>query len=210
MYKKKFFFIVFEGIEGTGKSFQINKLFKNLKRRKVEVIKTREPGGSLNAEKIRNLLFNKHSLSFDKLTDFYLMLASRNEHLKSTLLKAKINKTIVLCDRFIDSTYAYQVVGHGISKNLNRLNNNYIVGKMKPDLTIVLKAKINIIKSRIKKRKTKNRLDKLKINFYKKAQNAFIKLSKIKKNYYLFDSSPNDAYLEKKIANLIFRKLKIK
>ena len=78
MYKKKFFFIVFEGIEGTGKSFQINKLFKNLKRRKVEVIKTREPGGSLNAEKIRNLLFNKHSLSFDKLTDFYLMLASRN------------------------------------------------------------------------------------------------------------------------------------
>ena len=81
---------------------------------------------------------------------------------------------------------------------------------MKPDLTIVLKAKINIIKSRIKKRKTKNRLDKLKINFYKKAQNAFIKLSKTKKNNYLFDSSPNDAYLEKKIANLIFRKLKIK
>ena len=86
MYKKKFFFIVFEGVEGTGKSFQIKKLFNNLKKRKIQVLKTREPGGSKTAEKIRKLIFQKNSNKFDSLTDYYLMLAARNEHIIKTLL----------------------------------------------------------------------------------------------------------------------------
>jgi dTMP kinase len=89
MYKKKFFFIVFEGVEGTGKSYQINKLYTNLKKEKIDVIKTREPGGSETAEEIRNLIFSKKSNKLDKLTDFYLMNAARNEHVKKTLLVAK-------------------------------------------------------------------------------------------------------------------------
>ena len=92
MLKKKFFFIVFEGIEGTGKSYQINKLYNNLKKKKYNVIKTREPGGSATAEEIRNLIFSKKSDKFDKLTDFYLMNAARNEHIKKTLLPAKKQK----------------------------------------------------------------------------------------------------------------------
>ena len=90
--KKKFFFIVFEGVEGTGKSFQINKLYKNLKKKNFNVIKTREPGGSQTAEKIRSLIFSKKSIKFDKLTDFYLMNAARNEHVQKTLLVAKKQK----------------------------------------------------------------------------------------------------------------------
>ena len=89
MRKKKFFFIVFEGIEGTGKSYQINKLYNNLKKKKIDVIKTREPGGSKSAETIRNLIFSKKSNKFDALTDFYLMNAARNEHIKNTILVAK-------------------------------------------------------------------------------------------------------------------------
>ena len=85
MRKKKFYFIVFEGVEGTGKSYQINKLYKNLKNKKFEATKTREPGGSQTAEKIRNLIFSKNSNKFDKLTDFYLMCAARNEHVKKKL-----------------------------------------------------------------------------------------------------------------------------
>ena len=79
MFKKKFFFIVFEGIEGTGKSFQIEKLYKSLRKLNLIVQKTREPGGSINSEKIRKLIFDKGSSKFDKLTDFYLMLASRKQ-----------------------------------------------------------------------------------------------------------------------------------
>ena len=208
MRKKKFFFIVFEGIEGTGKSYQIKKLYKRLKNKKFDIIKTREPGGTQTAEKIRRLIFSKKSNNFDNLTDYYLLCASRNEHVKKFLHVAKKLKKIVLCDRFIDSTFAYQVMGNKIDKKLNILNQNYILKNLKPNLTIVLKSDFNTIFSRIKKRKKNNKFDKLKINFYRKAQNAYLKKAKNNKKYYIFDSSKNTPDLEKKIFKLIFKKLK--
>ena len=123
MHKKKSYFIVFEGVEGTGKSYQIAKLYKNLKNKKYNIIKTREPGGSKTAEKIRNLIFSKKSNNFDALTDFYLMCAARNEHVNKFLIPAKKQKKIIICDRFTDSTYAYQVIGNGIDKNFNNYKN---------------------------------------------------------------------------------------
>jgi len=208
MRKKKFYFIVFEGVEGTGKSFQINKLYKNLTSKNLEIVKTREPGGSSTAEKIRKLIFSKKSDLFDRLTDFYLMCASRNEHIKKTLLPAKKLKKIVICDRFIDSTYAYQVIGNKIDKRLNIVNQNHILKKLKPNLTIVLKSNFKTIFARIQKRKKINKFDKLKINFYKKAQNAYISKAKTNKNYYIFDSSENTPDLEQKIFQLVIKKLK--
>ena len=95
MRKKKFYFIVFEGIEGTGKSYQIDKLCKSLKKKKFDFVKTREPGGSKTAELIRKLIFSKNSNQFDKLTDFYLMCAARNEHVKKKLLEAKKKKKLL-------------------------------------------------------------------------------------------------------------------
>ena len=208
MHKKKFYFIVFEGVEGTGKSYQIKKLYNNLKIKKFDILKTREPGGSSSAEKIRKLIFSKDSKKFDKLTDFYLMCAARNEHVKKTLLIAKKKKKIVICDRFIDSTYAYQVIGNKINKDFNTINQNYILGGLRPDLTIVLKSNFKKIFSRIKKRKIKNKFDKLNTSFYVKAQNAFINKVKNNRNYYLFDSSEDNNDLEKKIFKLILNKLK--
>jgi dTMP kinase len=208
MHKKKFYFIVFEGVEGTGKSYQIKKLYNNLKIKKFDILKTREPGGSSSAEKIRKLIFSKDSKKFDKLTDFYLMCAARNEHVKKTLLIAKKKKKIVICDRFIDSTYAYQVIGNKINKDFNTINQNYILGGLRPDLTIVLKSNFKKIFSRIKKRKIKNKFDKLNTSFYVKAQNAFINKVKNNRNYYLFDSSKDNNDLEKKIFKLILNKLK--
>jgi len=208
MRKIFFYFIVFEGVEGTGKSYQINKLYKNLKNKKINTIRTREPGGTHSAEKIRNLIFSKNSNKFDKLTDFYLMCAARNEHVKKLLLKAKNQKKIVICDRFIDSTYAYQVVCNKIDKNLNKMNQNYILKGLRPNLTIVLKSNFKTIFSRIKKRNKINKFDKLKANFYKKAQSAYLNKAKNNRNYYIFDSSKNSPDLEKKIFTLVLRKLK--
>jgi len=208
MRKKKFYFIVFEGVEGTGKSFQINKLYNNLKKKKIISIKTREPGGSHSAEKIRNLIFSKKSDQFEKLTDFYLMCAARNEHINKTLLPARKLKKIVICDRFVDSTYAYQVIGNKINKKMNNLNQKHILKKFKANLTIILKSDFKTIFSRIKKRKKANKFDKLKLNFYQKAQNAYISTAKNNKNYYIFDSSKNTSELEKKIFNLVIKKLK--
>ena len=209
MFKQKFFFIVFEGIEGTGKSFQIKKLLSNLKKKNINALKTREPGGSHTGEKIRNLIFSKIGKSFHKLTDYYLMLASRNEHLKKTILKAKKENLLVISDRFTDSTYAYQVVGNNINEKLNYINHKYILDGVKPDLTIILKSNFDSISKRLKKRKNKNKYDELKYKFYTKVQNGYIK--KAKKNmskYRIFDSTLNNNNLEKKIIKLILEKIK--
>ena len=128
--------------------------------------------------------------------------------LKTLFYQPKKKKIIVISDRFTDSTYAYQVIGKKIDINLNKINNNYILKSLKPNLTIILKSNFKSIKNRLKKRINKNKFDKLKEVFYLKAQNAFIKIAnKNKKNYYIFDSSENTKYLETKIFKLILKKL---
>ena len=194
MRKNSFFFIVFEGIEGTGKSYQIKKLTNKLYKLKYNVKNTREPGGSHLSEKIRNLIFDKKNINFDDVTDYYQMLASRNEHIKTTIKNAIKKKQILICDRFVDSTYAYQIVGKKIKKSVNEINKKYILGKLKPDMTIVLKANMKTVFSRLKKRKNKNKFDKLNESFYTKIQRTFIKKSN-NKNYYLFDTSNNDSII---------------
>ena len=122
MPKQKAFFIVFEGVEGSGKSYQSERLFNYLKK-KFKAIKTREPGGTKSSELIRNLIlkdyFNKNQKEkFDKYTDTLLYLAARNEHVINKIIPELNNKKIVICDRFIDSTYAYQVHGKKLRENL--------------------------------------------------------------------------------------------
>jgi dTMP kinase len=209
MFKKKFFFIVFEGVEGTGKTYQINKLCNNLKKLKIFPIKTREPGGSKSAELIRSLIFHRKSDKFDKLTDFYLINAARNEHYQKKIIPCIKNKRILICDRFIDSTFAYQVRGKKINHKLNSINQKYILKNFKPNLTIVLKSNFQTIFQRLKKRGKKNKFDKLKLNFYKKAQNVFLKLANNNKlKYVVFDSSLNNSDLERKIFNLVLKRIK--
>ena len=210
MYKKRFYFIVFEGIEGTGKSFQIKKLSHNLKKRGLPVVTTREPGGSKTADLIRNLIFSKKSNNFDALTDYFLFLASRNEHVKKTITKAKKNRKILICDRFIDSTYAYQIKGNNINAQLNKTAHKYLLKGLKPDITIILKSNLKSIRTRLKKRKNNNKFDKLKNNLLKKIQNTFINIAKNTKNYFVFNSSNNDNKLEQQILNLILKKIQYK
>ena len=215
MYKKKPFFIVFEGVEGCGKSFQSKKLFINLKKKKIKSILTREPGGTKSAELIRSLIlndyFNKDSKEkFDKYTDTLLYLASRNEHIKNKIKPALKKKKIVICDRFIDSTLAYQV--HGKKVNFNFINNIHkiILDGIKPNLTFVLKVSPKASKKRLIKRKSKNRYDNFAQSFYTSAQKSFIKIAKNKKNYFILDSSDNSNNLEKRIFRIVSKYLKIK
>ena len=214
MYKKKPFFIVFEGVEGCGKSFQSKKLLNNLKKKRIPALLTREPGGTKSAELIRNLIlkdyFNHDSKEkFDKYTDTLLYLAARNEHIKNKIDPALKKKSVVICDRFTDSTLAYQVYGKNV--NISFINNihKFILGKIKPNLTFVLKVSTETSKKRLKKRKNKNRYDNFAQNFYSKAQNSFLKIAKNKKNYFVLNSSKNDSNLEKKIFKIVSAYLKI-
>ena len=214
MYKKKPFFIVFEGVEGCGKSFQSKKLYLRL-RKKLKVILTREPGGTKSSELIRDLIlkdyFTKNKKDkFDKYTDTLLYLAARNEHIKNKIKPALKKKQIVICDRFTDSTIAYQVYGKKV--DINFINNIHkkILDGVKPNIVFVLKVSENVSRHRLKKRKIKNRYDNFPQSFYNKAQKSFIKISKNKKNYYILNSSLNDNSLEKKIYSIVNKHLKIK
>ena len=215
MYKKKPFFIVFEGVEGCGKSYQSKKLFKFLKKKKIPAILTREPGGTKSAEMIRNLIlkdyFNKSSKDkFDKYTDTLLYLAARNEHIKNKIFPSLKKKMVVICDRFVDSTLAYQVYGKKI--NLNFVNNihKWILNGLKPNITFILKVSSKSSKRRLTKRKTKNRYDNFSQSFYSNVQKSFIKIAKRKKNYFILNSSKNDNSIEKKIFNITSKYLNIK
>ena len=213
MYKKKPFFIVFEGVEGCGKSYQSKKLFNKLKKNKVDAILTREPGGTKSSELIRNLIlkdyFSKDSNEkFDKYTDTLLYLAARNEHVKNKIKPALIKKKVVICDRFIDSTIAYQVYGKKV--DINFINNIHkkILRNIKPNIVFVLKVSQKSSRKRLKKRRTKNRYDNFAQKFYTNAQKSFIKTAKNKKNYFVLESSNNDRGLENKIFDIIRKYLK--
>ena len=214
MYKKKPFFIVFEGIEGCGKSYQSKKLFKKLKKNKIDTILTREPGGTKSSELIRNLIlkdyFNRENRDkFDKYTDTLLYLAARNEHIKNKIKPALLKKKVVICDRFTDSTIAYQVYGKKV--DINFINNIHkkILGKIKPDLVFILKVSSKSSRLRLKKRKSRNRYDNFAQSFYTKAQKSFLKIAKNRKNYFILDSSSNDGALEKKIFIIVNKYLNI-
>ncbi len=214
MFKKKPFFIVFEGVEGCGKSFQSKKLFNKLKKKKIKTILTREPGGTKSSELIRNLIlkdyFNKSTKNkFDKYTDTLLYLAARNEHIINKIKPALLKKQVVICDRFTDSTLAYQVYGKKVDiKFINNIHKK-ILGKIKPNLVFILKVSSKSSKLRLKKRKTKNRYDNFAQSFYTKAQKSFLKIAKNKENYYVLDSSSNDRVLEKKIFDIVKKYLNI-
>ena len=137
-----------------------------------------------------------------------LYLAARNEHIENKIKPALKNKKIVICDRFIDSTYSYQVYGKKVNKNLIDTVHKYILGNLKPNLTFVLKMKISKALIRIKNRRTKNRYDKFSKSFYIKAQNAFLKIAKKNKSKYkIFDNSNDDNKIHNKILKIVEKKI---
>ena len=214
MYKKKPFFIVFEGVEGCGKSYQSKKLFNNLKKKKINVLLTREPGGTGSAELIRNLILKDYfhqtnKEKFDKYTDTLLYLAARNEHVRSKIEPALKKKKVIICDRFIDSTIAYQVYGKKVEKKFIDNIHKKILRGIKPNLTFILKVSPASSKKRLLKRKSKNRYDNFSTSFYQKAQKSFLKISKNKSNYFVLNSSKNDKALEKKILQITSKYLQI-
>ena len=193
MYKKPI--IVFEGIEGSGKTSHIKFVENFLKKEKLKYLKIREPGGSSNAEKIRSLILKKNS-SFNKTTDLLLYLSARSENIE--LLKKNFRKKIILIDRFIGSTIAYQHYGMGVNLDLIKTINNFLVKDIKIDFTFLHTVDKKNMLSRLKERKNLNRYDKFKFSFYNKVQNGFLKLSKKNKKKYLIVNSNLDIDFNKK------------
>ena len=193
--------IVFEGIEGSGKSHHISNVSRYLKEKKIGYIKIREPGGNVNSEKIRKLILNNKS-DFNQNTDLLLYMAARSENID--LIKKSYKKKVILIDRFTDSTIAYQHFGMGIDVNLIKTLNKFLLKNIKVDFTFLNIVNNKNLYERLKKRKSLNRYDRFNMTFYNKVQNGFIKLSRLKKdNYELINSNLDIKNNEKLILSKI-------
>tara|TARA_B100001029_G_scaffold57324_1_gene46265 strand:- start:435 stop:1049 length:615 start_codon:yes stop_codon:yes gene_type:complete len=195
--------IVFEGIETSGKSTNLRKVSTYLKSINRKFIKIREPGGSLYSEYIRKLMLNSKS-KLNYKTDLLLIIASRSENFNK-ILQNNYKKKIILIDRFIDSTLAYQHFGMGIDKSLIIKLNNFVLNKFKPTFTFLSIVNKNNMKIRLKKRATLNKYDKFNYKFYNKVQKGFLKLAKKKKNYLIIDTNKENI---NKSSQTIINKLK--
>ena len=201
--------ITFEGIEGSGKSYHLKNVTNFLKKKKIKYIHLREPGGSKNSEKIRKIILNNKS-NFNPITDLLLYFASRNENIKK-IIKPNYKKKIILIDRFIDSTIAYQHYAMGIDKNLINIINENLLGKIKVDFTFLHTVNTKNMKLRLSKRKKLNRYDSFNMSFYKSAQNGFIKIANSnKKKYMIVDGNKNINDNKFLILNKLFKLLKNK
>tara|TARA_B110000003_G_scaffold272491_1_gene308483 strand:+ start:623 stop:1237 length:615 start_codon:yes stop_codon:yes gene_type:complete len=197
--------IVFEGIEGSGKSHHITVVSKYLKNRKIDYIKIREPGGNPNSEKIRKLILSNKS-DFNQNTDLLLYLAARSENIE--IIKKNYKKKIILIDRFTDSTIAYQHFGMGVNINFIKSINKFLLKNINVNFTFLNTVNKKNLFIRLKKRKSLNRYDRFDMNFYNKVQNGFLKLANKRKKFYQIINSnlnikSNEKFILGKIDKLI-------
>ena len=192
--------IIFEGIETSGKSTNLNIAVNFLKNKRKSFIKLREPGGTNFSEQIRKLLLNK---KLNNKTDLMLFYSARSENFEK-IIKKNYKKKIILIDRFIDSTIAYQHYGMNIDLNIIKSLNRFIIGNFKPDITFLSTVNVKNLKARLKKRFKLNRYDKFKLNFYTKVQKGYYKIAKNNKNYIFIDSNKKSI---REVKNVIISKL---
>ena len=176
--KNKGYFISFEGIDGSGKSTQIQKLAEFLKGRDFDIVITREPGGSKGGEEIRNLLLQGNVDRWSAETEILLFTAARRDHLERIILPALEEGKIVICDRFTDSTRMYQGMrGVNLRNLVDTLNEKVI--KFDPDLTIVIDINPEISLNRAKSRKTvEERFEDFGVDLQMKMRKGFLELAK--------------------------------
>ena len=171
---KKNLFITLEGIEGAGKSTVIYFIENFITSSGYDVVKTREPGGTAIGEQIREILLNKNN---DKLTDdteLLLIFAARAQHLSEIILPNLTSNKIVLCDRFIDASYAYQGAGRGIEQSKINLLENWVMPDIKPDLTFLLDLDPKIAFERTNKRSDAARFESEDIHFFEKIRQYYL------------------------------------
>jgi dTMP kinase len=148
-------FITFEGLDGSGKSTQVEKLARSLRAHGLSVTVTREPGGTSAGEKIRDVLLHSATSGLSPLTELALMFAARAQHIHEVILPALAEGRVVLCDRFTDSTEAYQGGGRKLGRNPVLRMHEILCGNLQPDLTIVLDNEVTFSIERARRRNQK-------------------------------------------------------
>ncbi len=196
-------FIVFEGIDGSGKTTQAKKLYEYLKDKGLKTVLTKEPGGTKIGKEIRKILLNK-DYNIPPIAELLLYEADRNIHI-STFVKPKLhNGYVVISDRYIYSTLAYQSFGRGIDRNLVDYLNSLTTEDLKPDIVFLLDISIEEGLNRIGKIRDKDRIEKEDINFHLKLREGFLKLAEENRDIFcIIDGTENINSIFDKILNIL-------
>jgi dTMP kinase len=172
-------FITLEGGEGVGKSTNLNFIKGYLQDHGIAVIATREPGGTQLAEKIRLLLLDTDNESISESTELLLMFAARSQHIGQVIEPALAQGKWVVCDRFTDATYAYQGGGRNMNINTIKWLENLVQGSLRPDLTLLLDAPVEIGIERVRERGEPDRFEAEKIDFFERVRQAYLKRAEL-------------------------------
>ena len=203
------FFITFEGIEGSGKTTQINLLAEFLKNKGYDVLVSREPGGTPLGEKIRHLLLDPQYESMDYRTEILLYAADRAQHVKEKIKPAIEQGKIVISDRFADSNLAYQAAGRGLDYEIVYQINDWVIDSTWPDLTFILDIDI---KEGLKRARAQSfdaegdRLEREVDEFHQRVREAYLKMAE-KDRFALVNAGESIENVQKNIENIISRRL---
>ena len=196
-------FITFEGGEGTGKSTQSKLLFNSISKITKKVVLTREPGGTKQSELLRDLIVKK-KVSWDPLTEIFLINAARNEHIKKLISPKLLEKNIVICDRFIDSTYAYQIKAQKLNKKIFENLNKIVVRRVIPKITFLIDIDPKIgIKRSLSRNNEEIKYENYKLDFQKNIRKAFLEISKFNRRVILIDGNQEVEKIHKLIVDKI-------
>jgi dTMP kinase len=202
----KYKFITFEGVEGCGKSTQSKILHDSLTQKNILATLTREPGGTKASEKMREILLSDDFEPLESKTESFLNFAARIEHVEK-LIKPKVsNNELVICDRFFDSTIAYQGYGFGNDINKIKILNDIAIGKFTPDITFLIDIDVEKCFARISDRKTNNRYERLDLDFHKRVRQGFLSLAKNHKRIKVIDGEQSIDEISEQILNFVVEK----
>lgn len=212
-------FITFEGLDGSGKSTQLAKLARTLRAHGIAVTVTREPGGTATGEKIREVLLHSATSGLSPLTEMALMFASRAQHLHEVILPALAEGHVVLCDRYADSTEAYQGGGRKLGSKAVLILHDVLCGGLQPDLTILLDndASASVDRARRRNRahksrqaKDENRFEQENRAFFGRVRNAYLALAARDPNrVHVINARGTPQETHAVIMELVRKKLKI-
>jgi dTMP kinase len=202
---KRGLFITMEGIEGVGKSTNLEFVYRHLCDRDKEVVMTREPGGTDLGEKIRTLLLDHRNQDIANDTELLLMFAARAQHIAEVIEPTLAQGKWVLCDRFTDATYAYQGGGRGIDMGRIAQLEQWVQGALRPDITILLDAPVEVGLARAAKRKQEaDRFEREKQEFFERVRSAYLALAaQHPSRYRVIDAAQTLYQVKMQLENLL-------
>jgi|TARA_B110000438_G_scaffold198423_1_gene189934 dTMP kinase len=178
MTKNRGLFITVEGVEGVGKSTNIETIKNFLAEKNVEFVLTREPGGTLIAEQIREILLKPHEEKLTELSELLLVFAARAQHVATVIKPALVSGRWVICDRFTDATYAYQGGGRGLNKSIITRLEDMVQNELRPDLTIILDLDPETGMERAAKRGSLDRFEQEHLEFFNKVRAVYLEIAR--------------------------------